>query len=297
MEIREDNFIKIDNKYIRDNDYILDKKELVLLILINTNITVKNDCIFTIGYLMDMLDYSNNNKKIFSEIKEILNLLSNDEIIQLYTDRRTKSILFDEGILNLSKNEFIYCDATKLNNLNDNFTLLYDEELYELLKLADTYHIDKFQLIQLFVFILSYINNNDDISNERDYLMCYPSFKTISEYLGLSECTIEKYINILRNNKLLYSDYAGYKVLANGDVKNTNMYYCRYRDRERVINRINEERKSGIISYSKLNRDKSNIKRKLKQIINKLTSKKEELTKEEILKLNLLNQEYKKLAM
>ena len=127
--------------------------------------------------------------------------------------------------------------------------------------------------------------------------MCYPSFKTISEYLGLSECTIEKYINILRNNKLLYSDYAGYKVLANGDVRNTNMYYCRYRDRERVINRINEERKSGIISYSKLNRDKSNIKRKLKQIINKLTSKKEELTKEEILKLNLLNQEYKKLAM
>ena len=297
MNIREDNFIKIDNKYIRDNDYILDKKELVLLILINTNITVKNDCIFTIGYLMDMLDYSNNNKKIFSEIKEILNLLSNDEIIQLYTDRRTKSILFDEGILNLSKNEFIYCDATKLNNLNDNFTLLYDDELYELLKLADTYHIDKFQLIQLFVFILSYINNNDDISNERDYLMCYPSFKTISEYLGLSECTIEKYINILRNNKLLYSDYAGYKVLANGDVKNTNMYYCRYRDRERVINRINEERKSGIISYSKLNRDKSNIKRKLKQIINKLTSKKEELTKEEILKLNLLNQEYKKIAM
>ena len=297
MEIREDSFIKIDNKYIRDNDYILDKKELVLLILINTNLTVKNDCIFTIGYLMDMLDYSNNNKKIFSEIKEILNLLSNDEIIQLYTDRRTKSILFDEGILNLSKNEFIYCDATKLNNLNDNFTLLYDDELYELLKLADTYNIDKFQLIQLFVFILSYINNNDDISNERDYLMCYPSFKTISEYLGLSECTIEKYINILRNNKLLYSDYAGYKVLANGDVKNTNMYYCRYRDRERVINRINEERKSGIISYSKLNRDKSNIKRKLKQIINKLTSKKEELTKEEILKLNLLNQEYKKLAM
>ena len=297
MEIREDNFIKIDNKYIRDNDYILDKKELVLLILINTNITVKNDCIFTIGYLMDMLDYSNNNKKIFSEIKEILNLLSNDEIIQLYTDRRTKSILFDEGILNLSKNEFIYCDATKLNNLKDNFTLLYDDELNELLKLADTYHIDKFQLIQLFVFILSYINNNDDISNERDYLMCYPSFKTISEYLGLSECTIEKYINILRDSKLLYFDYAGYKVLTNGDVRNTNMYYCRYRDRERVINRINEERKSGIISYSKLNRDKSNIKRKLKQIINKLSSKKEELTKEEILKLNLLNQEYKKLAM
>ena len=295
MEIREDNFIKIDNKYIRDNDYILDKKELTFLILINTNLTVKNDCIFTIGYLMDMLDYSSNNKKIFSEIKETLNMLSNSGIIQLYTDRQTKNILPTEKILELSKNKFIYCDAISLNNLNDNFTLLYDDELYELLKLADTYHIDKFQLIQLFVFILSYINNNDDISNERDYLMCYPSFKTISEYLGLSECTIEKYINILRNNKLLYSDYAGYKVLANGDVKNTNMYYCRYRDRERVINRINEERKSGIISYSKLNRDKSNIKRKLKQTINKLTSKKEELTKEEILKLDLLNKEYKKL--
>ena len=295
MEIREDNFIKIDNKYIRDNDYILDKKELALLILINTNITVKNDCIFTIGYLMDMLDYSNNNKKIFSEIKEILNLLSNDEIIQLYTDRRTKSILFDEGILNLSKNEFIYCDATKLNNLNDNFTLLYDDELYELLKLADIYNIDKFQLIQLFVLILSYINNNDDMSNEHDYLLAYPSYQLIEDSIGLSPYTIEKYINILKDNELLYFDYAGYTVSANGDIRNTKMYYCRYRDKEKVINRIKEERENGIITYNKLSRNKGNLKRSLKQIINKLTSKKEELTKEDILKLDLLNKEYKKL--
>ena len=295
MEIREDNFIKIDNKYIRDNDYILDKKELVLLILINTNLTVKNDCIFTIGYLMDMLDYSNNNKKIFSEIKEILNLLSNDEIIQLYTDRRTKSILFDEGILNLSKNEFIYCDATKLNNLNDNFTLLYDDELYELLKLADIYNIDKFQLIQLFVLILSYINNNDDMSNEHDYLLAYPSYQLIDDRIGLSPHTIEKYINILKDNELLYFDYAGYTVSANGDIRNTKMYYCRYRDKEKVINRIKEERENGIITYNKLSRNKGNLKRSLKQIINKLTSKKEELTKEDILKLDLLNKEYKKL--
>ena len=295
MEIREDNFIKIDNKYIRDNDYILDKKELVLLILINTNLTVKNDCIFTIGYLMDMLDYSNNNKKIFSEIKEILNLLSNDEIIQLYTDRRTKSILFDEGILNLSKNEFIYCDATKLNNLNDNFTLLYDDELYELLKLADTYNIDKFQLIQLFVLILSYINNNDDMSNEHDHLLAYPSYQLIEDRIGLSPHTIEKYINILKDDELLYFDYAGYTVSANGDIRNTKMYYCRYRDKEKVINRIKEERENGIITYNKLSRNKGNLKRSLKQIINKLTSKKEELTKEDILKLDLLNKEYKKL--
>ena len=295
MEIREDNFIKIDNKYIRDNDYILDKKELLLLILINTNITVKNDCIFTIGYLMDMLDYSNNNKKIFSEIKEILNLLSNDEIIQLYTDRRTKSILFDEGILNLSKNEFIYCDATKLNNLNDNFTLLYDDELYELLKLADIYNIDKFQLIQLFVLILSYINNNDDMSNEHDYLLAYPSYQLIEDRIGLSPHTIEKYINILKDDELLYFDYAGYTVSANGDIRNTKMYYCRYRDKEKVINRIKEERENGIITYNKLSRNKGNLKRSLKQIINKLTSKKEELTKEDILKLDLLNKEYKKL--
>ena len=295
MEIREDNFIKIDNKYIRDNDYILDKKELVLLILINTNLTVKNDCIFTIGYLMDMLDYSNNNKKIFSEIKEILNLLSNDEIIQLYTDRRTKSILFDEGILNLTKNEFIYCDATRLNNLNDNFTLLYDDELYELLKLADTYNIDKFQLIQLFVLILSYINNNDDMSNEHDHLLAYPSYQLIEDRIGLSPHTIEKYINILKDDELLYFDYAGYTVSANGDIRNTKMYYCRYRDKEKVINRIKEERKNGIITYNKLSRNKGNLKRSLKQIINKLTSKKEELTKEDILKLDLLNKEYKRL--
>ena len=295
MEIREDNFIKIDNKYIRDNDYILDKKELVLLILINTNLTVKNDCIFTIGYLMDMLDYSNNNKKIFSEIKEILNLLSNDEIIQLYTDRRTKSILFDEGILNLTKNEFIYCDATRLNNLNDNFTLLYDDELYELLKLADTYNIDKFQLIQLFVLILSYINNNDDMSNEHDHLLAYPSYQLIEDRIGLSPHTIEKYINILKDDELLYFDYAGYTVSANGDIRNTKMYYCRYRDKEKVINRIKEERENGIITYNKLSRNKGNLKRSLKQIINKLTSKKEELTKEDILKLDLLNKEYKRL--
>ena len=82
---------------------------------------------------------------------------------------------------------------------------------------------------------------------------------------------------------------------ANGDIRNTKMYYCRYRDKEKVINRIKEERENGIITYNKLSRNKGNLKRSLKQIINKLTSKKEELTKEDILKLDLLNKEHKRL--
>lgn len=293
MVIREDNFIKIDNKYIKDNDYILTEKELVILSLININLTVKNDCIFTIGHFMNMLGYSNNNKKIFSDIKMVLSNMQEDNIIKLYINRQTKELLSRESIMNLSKNEFIYCDATDLNNLKDNFTLLYDDELYELLKIANENNVDKFQLIQLVLFILSYMNNNEDISNEQEYLMCYPSFKSIEEYIGLSQYTIEKYINILKKNEILYCDYAGYSVYANGSVKNTKMYYCRYKDKERVVNKINEERKSGVISYSKLNRDKGNIKRKIKQTINKLVSKEEELTKEELIKLNMLNEEYK----
>ena len=295
MEIREDNYIKINNKYIKDYKYILNERELMILTLINTNITVKNDCIFTIGYFMNLLDYSNNNKKIFSEIKNILSDLSGYGIIKLYSNRFTKYILSEEEILKLPKNDLIYCDATELNNSNEGFILLFDDELYELLRISKENNIDRFQLLQLYLFILSYINNNNDIANKQNYLMAYPKFETIENTIGLSPYTIEKYINILKENELLYFDYAGYTVSANGDIKNTNMYYCRYKDKERIINKMKEERENGIISYNKLGRNKGNLKRSLKQTINKLTSKKEELTKEDILKLDLLNKEYKKL--
>ena len=37
MNIREDNFIKINNKYIKDYNYILNERELMILTLINTS--------------------------------------------------------------------------------------------------------------------------------------------------------------------------------------------------------------------------------------------------------------------
>ena len=144
--------------------------------------------------------------------------------------------------------------------------------------------------MRLVLYLFSCINCNEE---SEDYKLCYPSFENISDQTGLSESTIEKYIVILRNEELIEYDYAGYKEQANGKIKNGHMFYCRYMDRNILIKRIEAERElNGFIRLNKLSKDKSNMKRSISQMINKLESKKQ-ITDIETTRLNLLKEQYK----
>ena len=73
------------------------------------------------------------------------------------------------------------------------------------------------------------------------------------------------------------------------------MFYSRYENEELLLNRLNKEREEhGFINISKRIKDKSNLKKSIKQRINTL-KKKDNLTMIYQVKLNLLEEQYKKL--
>jgi len=289
MEIRDnDTFIMIDNKYIRNNEDILTSEQLTILVLITMNLSCKGAYIFSITWLLDILNYSRSNDRKIKDIKEILQQFINDNIMIFYTNILTDDNILTD-ILNIDKNDLLYCyieDAT-------NFTLIYDREIIELTDIANKHKLNTYSLIHLIIYIYSFIDNNEQ---DEDYKLCYPSYSKINEDIELSESTITKYLDILQQYKIIACDYAGFKETTKGQIKNSKMFYCRYQDKELLITRINNYRaKEGFIKQNKLSKNKSNLKRSLKQIINNLKEKENKnlITTIEKERLKLLQEEYK----
>jgi hypothetical protein len=288
MEIREnDTFVMIDNKYIKDGDYILNSEQLTILTLITMNLSCKGVCIFSITWLLDVLKHSRSNSRKIKEIKQILQQFINDNIVKFYTN-----VLTDDNIITdisiIDKNDLLYC---YIEDVAD-YTMIYDRELLELINIAHKHKLDTYSLINFVIYIYSFIDNN---KQDEDYKLCYPSFEKINDEIGLSESTIIKYINVLLLNEIIDCDYAGFKETTKGKIRNSKMFYCRYQDKEKLHTRVNNYRiKEGFIKQNKLSKNKANLKRSLKQQINKLNSKlnKNIITDTEGIRLQLLQEEY-----
>ncbi|NRU52531.1 hypothetical protein [Clostridium beijerinckii] len=285
-------FVMIDDKYIKDGDYILTSEQLTILTLASMNLSCKGTCTISITWIMDMLNYSRNNNRKVNDIKLILQQLIDDNVIELY-----KNVLNDykenkiNNIESIDRNDFLYCYIPDVVD----YTIIYDLEILELLKIANTYKLDTYSLINFVLYIYSFINNSE---TDEDYKLCYPSFNNISDTIGIGESTIVKYTDILQANEILYCDYAGYKETTKGQIKNSKMFYSRYMDIELLTNRVNRYREqNGFIKLNKLSKNKSNIKRSLKQMINTLENKINEntITNLEQERLKLLQEEYNKL--
>lgn len=292
MEIREnDTFVQINNKYIRNYEHILSSEELTILTLITMNLSLKGVSIFTITWLLDVLKYSRSNTRKVKDIKNVLQTFVNDKVITIH-----ENVLDDSNIITdtstIDKNDLLYCFIDD----GEDFTLIYDKEILELINIANIHKLDIYSLIHFVVYIYSFIDNNEQ---DEDYKLCYPSYNKINDDIGLSESTIEKYIDILKEYKIIECDYAGYKETIKGQIRNSKMYYCRYQDKEKLIERIHNERVNhGFIKQNKLSKNKSNMKRSLKQMINKLNTKTDNntITDIEKVRLDLLCEEYGKIT-
>jgi hypothetical protein len=100
-------FVMIDNKYIKDGDYILTSEQLTVLTLVSMNLSCKGTCICSITWIMDRLNYSRNNNRKVNDIKLILQQLIDDNIIEIY-----KNILndYNENKINSIKSHwFVIC--------------------------------------------------------------------------------------------------------------------------------------------------------------------------------------------
>jgi hypothetical protein len=232
-----------------------------------------------------------NSRKV-KDIKLILQQLINDDVIKIY-----KNVINDyeeneiKNIKSIDRNDLLYCYVPDVAD----YTIIYDIEILELLKIANQNKIDTYSLINFVLYIYSFINNNE---TDEDYKLCYPSFSNISDGIGIGESTITKYIDILQENKILCCDCAGYKETSKGQIRNAKMFYSRYIDKELLINRINKFRtKEGFIKQNRISKNKTNMKRSLKQMINILNDKlnNNSITEIEKIRLELLQEEYNKL--
>jgi hypothetical protein len=61
------------------------------------------------------------------------------------------------------------------------FTIIYDDEVDLILELCKSNNINKYNMIHLYLYILSFIKEND---KDEDYKLAYPSINNISEALG-----------------------------------------------------------------------------------------------------------------
>lgn len=279
------NFTRIPNTIIKDNTELTSKELLIATILLTT-LNSKNICVFNMQSIYDILQIKEKNTRAKKEIKNILKLLNEIDLFVYYDNIFLTNEIDIEAI---DKNKIIY---GFLNDYIEGFTILKDEEIHNIIKYSKENKIDESLLLNTLIYILSFISENE---KDENYKLSFPSIINVATNINITEKSVLKYINILRDLNILVFDYVGIKEDRNGSIKNTNMFYARIEDEDKLLNKLRIERnKKGFIIQSKLNRDKSNLKRKLKQEINYLNNK-SNLIDLEIEKLNKLKEEYNNL--
>jgi DNA-binding transcriptional regulator YhcF (GntR family) len=281
-------FTIISNDYIK-GDSKLDSKKLFLFLILMQNRTTKDTCMFNVRYLCDRLDATTRNTNRTKYIIDTLKYFQEKQILFFSDKYNCIDEINIEKFITENKMDIVFAELYE--PFEDNFTMIYDNEIDFILDYCKNNKINKYLIINLYLYILSYINNNE---KDEDYKLCYPSIETLANELQISENTVLKYIDILKENKLLYYNNVGYKIV-NGEYKMTNTYYCRYDDKEVLENKLDNIRQTKSINImNKSDKMKTNNKRSLKQKINKLINKLNK-TEEEVEKLKLLQEEYKQL--
>lgn len=238
-----------------------------MLILMHDNL--REQSIITIDNIINLMNLKSTSREQ-KFIKDLLQKLKDSYYIELYSNPQIIEENKINDISSINKNDFVYMAKTEKMRLDDNFTLLYDKEIFKILNYLKE-PINNYSMLQLFSYLIKSISNN---ALNDDYLLCYPSYKDMNDKFGLSESTISKYIDILQEINLIRCDYTGIEQLASGKIKNTKMYYCRAKDEQALIDKIEYERKEkGFIKLNKKSKDDSNLKRSITQRINYLENK------------------------
>ena len=280
----ENTFTIISNDHIKGDNQLKSDK-LFLLVLLLQNKTSKDTCMFNIRYLCDRLDTTTRNTNRTKYIIDTLKYFQEQQILFFSNKYNCIDEIYSiEEFAKSNKMDIIFAEL--FDKIDMNFTTIDDKEIDFILEYSKENNIDKYLIIHLYLYILSWINNN---KQDEDYKLSYPSIEKIANELDISETTVLKYIDILKDNKLLHYNNVGYKIVQ-GKYKMTNTYYCRYEDREILENRLNSIKKNKDIKILDSNdKIKTNNKRSLKQKINKLNNKIDKTEEDEHLLLELKN--------
>lgn len=291
LEDITENFTMIPNEVIKLENELTTKELLILTIILTTRAGNKNICIFNLQSIYSTLGIKSNNTKTKKEVKDILQLFKDENILQYFTDIFCTEEI--DNILNYDKNNLIYAHIIDLDS--EGFTYILDQEIKYILDYSKENKLDTSIMLKICLYILSFINENEQ---DEYYKLAFPKMTTIAENVDVTEKTVLKHINTLKELKILNFDYAGFKEMRDGKIKNGNMFYCRYEDSKILLEQLERERSTkGFIKQNKLQKDKSNLKRRITQEINYINKKIENNTADEIEreKIKLLKEEYSKL--
>ena len=291
LEDITENFTMIPNEVIKLENELTTKELLILTIILTTRAGNKNICIFNLQSIYSTLGIKSNNTKTKKEVKDILQLFKDENILQYFTDIFCTEEI--DNILNYDKDNLIYAHIIDLDS--EGFTYILDQEIKYILDYSKENKLDTSIMLKICLYILSFINKNEQ---DEYYKLAFPKMATIAENVDVTEKTVLKHINALKELKILNFDYAGFKEMRDGKIKNGNMFYCRYEDSKILLEQLERERSTkGFIKQNKLQKDKSNLKRRITQEINYINKKIENNIADEIEreKIKLLKEEYSKL--
>ena len=284
----EKKYTIIPNEYILGENKLESNKLFLLMILLQGK-SSKDICFLSIKYLCKRLNTNTGNTNRTKYIIDTLKYFQDKQIFFFSDSCHCNNEINIEQETQKDKTDIFFAEV--YTKIDEKFTIIYDEEIDNILELCKQQKIDKYNIIHLYLYILSFINNNEQ---DELYKLCYPSIETISNALQLSEYTILKYIKALKDSNILYYDSIGYKIV-NGEYRMTNTYYSRMEHKDKLDYFINNKRQDkGIIPMNTNDKNTTNMKRSLKQKINKLI-KKENKTEKEIIKLKSLQEQYEKL--
>ena len=270
---------------VGDNSLSVQQQVITTLILLNKG--YKDAIPFNINMILELLNIKKTSTNTINNIINTLQELEEYNLITYYSNTVLTDII---NINTINKNTIIYA---KLEDEIESFIMLYDADIYKILEYTKRHKIDKYNLLGIYIYLMSCINKDE---NNEDYLLCYPSYERIAGELDIISNTINTYIKTLKELKIIYYDYAGFKETSKGKIKNSNMYYCRYKDKNILIDRVRKiGLKEGYIKVNNKSKNISNQKRSIKMKLNKL-NKKEHLTEEEKKLKKELESNYNKLT-
>lgn len=284
----EDKFTKIPNEFIWGKQKVESDKLFLLTILFQGR-TLKDISYFNVKYLCKRLNATTSN---VNRTKYIINTMKyfQDNKIFAFSDKPDATNDIDiEKELNKDKTGIYFAEL--YYPMDGKFTIIKDNEIELIIDLCENNKLDKYKMLHMYLYIISCINNN---VQDEEYKLARPSLSKISEIADISECTILKYIEVLKKENILYCDCVGYKIVS-GKYKMTNTYYCRMEDKELLDNLIQKKKQEvGVNVLTSKDKNKTNMKRSLKQKINKLYNK-ENKTDKDIELLKELTEEYEQL--
>lgn len=217
-------FIKINNDFMADVDIYSSKEQFYYFIIKGLANNLNKSSPINIDALAKILGVSTHSKNR-NAIKDVLNSMEQKKLLLLYEDIQLTNLI---SVPEMKVSGVYYAKLLKAGTGEKGFTKIYYSELMKFINVKDK---SKDLLFSIYFNIIHRIYESE---SSVDY--SYVTIERIEKETGINRKTIMSKIAVMMENEILY-----YEKVSEGSDKDKN-YYCRWEDREILINSLQMER-------------------------------------------------------